>query len=761
MKNRLNIVIGVLLLVLGCTSTKLESPTGLLCELLRYPEKAVITDSIPEFSWIVPDNITKQNSYRIMVASSKLSLDENKPDLWDSDKILSEESVSVSYAGSPLAPNKSYWWKVKIWDSHGNSSDYSSPQQFNTSAFEIQNKEWPGKSNFIKLANNNWVSENRQTATFTKVKPAYFKQNNNQWFGDFGKAAFGTLELKINSEVENKKLEIYLGERKNDDLTVNKNPGHSNIGFEKIDLELQKGTHEYQLKIPQHHSNSPNTQKLAPFYPEVVPFRYVEINGESDLIDILDVQQYALYYPFDESASNFYCSDSNLNKVWDLCKYTLKATPFLGLYADGNRERMPYEADAFIQQLGHYSVDREFSIARYTTDFLIYNPSWPTEWHIHSVLMAWKDYMHSGDVESLKKNYKYLRNKTLIALAREDGLISTTTGKVTEEFLNGINFSGKSIRDIVDWPKGTPEGTKQARNAGPTPEGERDGYIFTHVNTVVNSFHYQSLVLMSKIAEVLKKDKDILFFNSQAEKVKTSLQAKLFDKSKGVYLDGEDTDHSSLHANMFPLAFNLVPKENVQTVVQFIKDKGMACSVYGAQYLLEALFNAGESEYAISLMTSSSKRSWLNMLNVGSTMTTEAWDEYYKPNLTWNHAWGSAPANIIPRRLIGIEPIEAGFKKFRVVPQPGKLKSIKLKIPSVRGTIQCNLEIKNDTWNIELSVPGNSEAELYLPSNFSSIFLDSEKQSSIRSSNFAGEVRNVFLIKSGQHKLTASEVLNN
>jgi hypothetical protein len=32
--------------------------------------------------------------------------------------------------------------------------------------------------------------------------------------------------------------------------------------------------------------------------------------------------------------------------VWELCRYTLKATPFLALYADGNRERMPYEADA-------------------------------------------------------------------------------------------------------------------------------------------------------------------------------------------------------------------------------------------------------------------------------------------------------------------------------------------------------------------------------------------------------------------------------
>ena len=49
-------------------------------------------------------------------------------------------------------------------------------------------------------------------------------------------------------------------------------------------------------------------------------------------------------------------------------------------------------------------------------------------------------------------------------------------------------------------------------------------------------------------------------------------------------------------------------------------------------------------------------------------MTTEAWDEFYKPNLTWNHAWGSAPANITARKLMGIEPLEPTFSKFKISP---------------------------------------------------------------------------------------------
>jgi hypothetical protein len=43
---------------------------------------------------------------------------------------------------------------------------------------------------------------------------------------------------------------------------------------------------------------------------------------------------------------------------------------------------------------------------------------------------------------------------------------------------------------------------------------------------------------------------------------------------------------------------------------------------------------------------------------VGATITLEAWDDRFKPNQDWNHAWSAAPANLIPGRLMGITPAE-------------------------------------------------------------------------------------------------------
>ena len=277
---------------------------------------------------------------------------------------------------------------------------------------------------------------------------------------------------------------------------------------------------------------------------------------------------------------------------------------------------------------------------------------------------------------------------------------------VTNEVLNSIHFNG-DLKDIVDWPPGsfTKGGT-----------GERDGYVMGEINTVVNAFHFKALTLMSKIADALNKTDDAKYFRERAGLVKKSINGKLFDFSRKIYIDGEKINHASLHANMIPLAFGLVPNEYKKSVVDFIKSRGMACSVYGAQYLLEALFNAGEDEYAISLMTNNSDRSWPHMIyNVGTTITLEAWDWKYKNNLDWNHAWGAAPANIIPRYVMGVQPLEPGFGRIQIKPQVGDLKSGSLDLATIRGTIHVDFNSEKErSFILNINIPVNTKAKVYL-----------------------------------------------
>jgi alpha-L-rhamnosidase len=148
-------------------------------------------------------------------------------------------------------------------------------------------------------------------------------------------------------------------------------------------------------------------------------------------------------------------SDDLLNAVYRLCKYSTIANTFNGDYANSERERMMYEADCYIQQMCHYAIDREFAIARYSLENLIYHATWPTEWIFHSMLMAWADYLYTGNSDVIRTYYDDLKAKTLMALETGKGLVSTRSGLQSKEFLNSIHFNGKELRDIVDWPNST------------------------------------------------------------------------------------------------------------------------------------------------------------------------------------------------------------------------------------------------------------------------------------------------------------------
>lgn len=694
------------------------APYGLMCELLRYPEAAVITDRTPELGWIVNDDRrgAVQTAYQILVASSEAALQREEPDLWDSGKVVSSRSIGVTYAGAPLAPHTTYWWKVRTWDADGRVSPYSAPQVFHTGAFEEDERAFPGESRWVQRADGTWVLENRQRGTYQDVSPRQvIRLGAGHYFADFGRAAFGTLAFTVAEPAKADSAIVYLGERKRADHTVHKEPGRTNIGFKRVSVALEPGRRDYTVTLPRHRSHYPNSQVLAAHMPEVAPFRYAEIVAPPS-VTVEQVTQRALFYPFDDDASYFRSSDAALDRVWDLCRYTLRATPFLSLYMDGNRERMPYEADAYIQQLGHYAVDRAYAVARYTLTFLLFNPAWPTEWHLHTVLMAYADYLYTGDTEFIETYYDDLKAKTLLALAREDGLISTKTGLVTDDFLKSIHYEGDSFRDIVDWPPSWEVDPEKADYPGQRTPGERDGYVFTPINTVVNAFHYAALVRMAEMAEAVGRSGEAATLQDRAETVKRSVNQLLFDRERGVYVDGDTTRHASLHANMFPLAFGLVPEAHVASVTDHIRSRGMAASVYGAQYLLEALYRAGADAYALELMTSDGKRSWLNMLRVGSTMTTEAWDEEFKPNLTWNHAWGAAPANIIARKLVGVEPIAPAFRRVRIRPQPGGLASADARVPTIRGAVEVEWRAAEEGgYTLHVRIPANTSAEVWLP----------------------------------------------
>ncbi len=119
-------VLGMVLLI-ACTPTGVLTPLELSCEYLENP--SVLDVARPRLSWINHAGVgfrgQKQTACQVRVAGSVKSLDH--PDLWDSGKRISSQSIRVEYEGAELKSRQECWWQVRVWDRDGVASEWSEP----------------------------------------------------------------------------------------------------------------------------------------------------------------------------------------------------------------------------------------------------------------------------------------------------------------------------------------------------------------------------------------------------------------------------------------------------------------------------------------------------------------------------------------------------------------------------------------------------------------------------------------------------------
>ena len=640
-------------------------PTGLLVDLQDARGGVPITDDKPRFSWILPDG----PSWKRQVAYQIAFFDAGNNPIFDSGRVRSALSTAVLLPSFNPQRNQTYTFKVRCWNSSGQVSEWSETAKFSIARSPMRFHVSPKDRLVVR------------EETPLRVE----KRSGQLRVYDFGRAMFGNV---IVSGPVGERVTVRLGELLTNGR-INRSPG-GNVRFYDETVTLgESGKASLRL-------TAKDTRRMPTDIGPVMPFRYIEVDGA--LSDDITVKRTVVTVPFNTNASAFTSSDETLNRVWQLCKDTMEATSFCGVYVDGDRERLPYEADAYINMLGHYCVDRSYATARHTHELLMLEPTWPTEWILFSVLMAWQDYLHTGDIDSIKRHIKTIDAKSLQALAGLDGLISTVNPAPSKAVLKSI-YRNEAIRDIVDWP-----------------QGERDNVELMPVSTIINAFYLAALRDLGAMYEALGYDVKAAEVALTFNRVYRAFHDQCFDPVLERYTDGLASKHAGLHANMFPLAFGLVPDEWVGKVAEYVAGRGMACSVYGAQFLIDGLYRAGRASDALSLLSSRSDRSWGHMVfDVGTTMALEAWDTRYKPNQDWNHAWGAAPANLIPRWLVGVWPTTPGAETLRIAPQPAELSFFKAKVPTIRGAVDVDFRQTETTANLSVTLPGNTSATVVLP----------------------------------------------
>lgn len=470
----------------------------------------------------------------------------------------------------------------------------------------------------------------------TKCQPQQVtKLREGNYLLDFGRPVFGGIELS--SPAGGGMVELRLAE------------------------ELQPNGHaRFQLRTEN------CFQEIWRFAPDSEPlhhmgarmFRYAEILGWRGIFDETCVSAQALGVPFQNEASSFSCDDGNLIDVWQLCKKTIAHTT-ADVFTDClTRERLSYEADSYVTMLSHFATEGSVDTAKRTLSYLVKHPSWPCEWQQFFVPLFHEYLMQSGDYDFVDEHYSFLRDESSYHSRLRKGLIES--------------FPKESI---VDWP-----------------QSERDNYDFGPGNAVANAYAYWDLQGLEILAGYLGRESEAGLFAERALDLAEGFNRRLYDEASGLYVDSEGSTHSSFHANLYALRFGLVPEERRSRCLEYLKARGMACSVFTAQFLLETLFMHGEGRAAVALMTSDGPRSWREMIRNGAVATTESWLTNAKRNMSWAHPWGSAPANVIVRHLFGLRATKPGWQEFAYNPNPSGIEKANLRISTPRGLLEASFD---------------------------------------------------------------------
>ncbi len=93
------------------------------------PDPISIDATVPRFSWQLADGDKRdvmQSAYEIKVSTYTV-LKKGKHEVWNSGKVMSDQSVYVPYKGETLLPGQKYYWQLRVWDNTGKASEWSVP----------------------------------------------------------------------------------------------------------------------------------------------------------------------------------------------------------------------------------------------------------------------------------------------------------------------------------------------------------------------------------------------------------------------------------------------------------------------------------------------------------------------------------------------------------------------------------------------------------------------------------------------------------
>jgi alpha-L-rhamnosidase len=464
-------------------------------------------------------------------------------------------------------------------------------------------------------------------------------------------------------------------------------------------LNAYQSMRQYDVYVP---SGQPNEVFQTRF--NYHGFRYVVIENLPSAPTKKDAEAILIESDL-ESAGSFSCSNELFNRIHAVNIWTLRCLNLGGFLADcPHRERLGY---------GDHNVSIETSIMNFWMP--AFYQKWIRDWRDvqdpetgmipHTApqrvggggpawsgalqALTWRQYLYYGDKSVLENNYDACRRYI-------DALEVHCKNGVLRTFGTYWDFLG----DWVAPHRGMDTGHPASPTAAEFFNNCYRVYLWEH---------------LEKMAIILGRTHEAQYCRDKIDTIKPLIHNAFYDSGQQIYVLDEQT------YQVMPLMTGIVPDELHATIMKklensiLVKNNGhLDTGFWGTYYLIQYLQETERNDLIYSIMNQETYPGWGYMLSQGATTFWEQWNGFYSRI----HSTFTSPGSWFYQGLSGIRIDETapGFKRIIIKPAiVGDLKWVKATHNSAYGSIESSWEFRDGKVNMNVKIPPNTTATIYVP----------------------------------------------
>jgi len=321
------------------------------------------------------------------------------------------------------------------------------------------------------------------------------------------------------------------------------------------------------------------------------------------------------------------------------------------------------------------------------------DPAWAGNYPI----AVWYVYQYYEDERLLEEHYPSMKQWLENLIAKADGFI--------------LEYTPNNYGDHM--------------MPGPAPGKEEWMSSETPYPFIKTAYFYNNARLVSQVAKILGYTEEAAKYSELAQNINRAFHETWFHPSTNQYATGSQT------CNLLPLVFGMTSTAKEQEVAKNIVDNITVkhdghhhTGIIGTTALMEALTKYGYGEVMYNMVNRVDYPGWGYMVDQGATTVWESWGAHsdsddrlsMSMHINIDHFFYNDLAGIQGPAYFNPEAITPGFKQIIIQPfVPKGMNYAKAWHKTVRGTISSEWHYQKNEFTLEVNIPVNSTAKIFVP----------------------------------------------